>query len=560
MAQKGAAGDGEGSSMVWKNAWATATSYSADDAVENDGSSYICISGHTSSASDEPGVGGSWATYWDLMAQKGDTGATGATGAQGPAGNDGADGATGATGAQGPAGNDGADGATGATGAQGPAGNDGADGATGATGAQGPAGNDGADGTSFTWSNAWATATAFSENDVVENDGSSYICISGHTSSASDEPGVGGSWATYWDLMAQKGDTGATGATGAQGPAGNDGDGAFTADADTQITPSTAIVLDQATGNEVALAIDYTTNKATSGNDTGLIINQTDTASPGTSLLFDAQVSGTTKFSINNAGDASATSFNDVSGTALYGFSTGDPEMTDASGNTYLFASGIITLSASTLSMSCNAGSSGTFNSSSTNADVTSPDISDKLDISNGLVDLQTDNTSRLDITDWGVRMGAANARVNTILDEDTMSSDSEYALATQQSIKAYVDALPVELGIAVSDETTDLTTGTAKTTFRMPYAMTLTDVRASVTTAPTGSILQVDINESGVSVLSTVLSIDASEKTSETAATAAVISDSALADDAEITIDIDQVGSTVAGAGLKIWLIGTRA
>jgi len=31
------------------------------------------------------------------------------------------------------------------------------------------------------------------------------------------------------------------------------------------------------------------------------------------------------------------------------------------------------------------------------------------------------------------------------------------------------------------------------------------------------------------------------------------------LADDAEITIDIDQVGSTVAGAGLKIWLIGTR-
>lgn len=112
---------------------------------------------------------------------------------------------------------------------------------------------------------------------------------------------------------------------------------------------------------------------------------------------------------------------------------------------------------------------------------------------------------------------------------------------------------------IACSDETTDLTTGTAKVTFRMPFAFTLTAVRASVTTAPTDAALQVDINESGASILSTVLSIDSGEKTSTTAATAAVISDSSLADDAEITIDIDQVGSTVAGAGLKVTLIGTK-
>jgi hypothetical protein len=38
------------------------------------------------------------------------------------------------------------------------------------------------------------------------------------------------------------------------------------------------------------------------------------------------------------------------------------------------------------------------------------------------------------------------------------------------------------------------------------------------------------------------------------------VISDSSLADDAEITIDIDQIGATVKGAGLKVWLIGRRA
>ena len=112
---------------------------------------------------------------------------------------------------------------------------------------------------------------------------------------------------------------------------------------------------------------------------------------------------------------------------------------------------------------------------------------------------------------------------------------------------------------IACSDETTPLTTGTAKVTFRMPAAGTLTAVKATVTTAPVGSALIVDINEAGTSVLSTKLSIDDGEETSATAATPAVISDSALADDAEITIDIDQVGSGTAGAGLKVYLYITR-
>ena len=99
-----------------------------------------------------------------------------------------------------------------------------------------------------------------------------------------------------------------------------------------------------------------------------------------------------------------------------------------------------------------------------------------------------------------------------------------------------------------------------AKVTFRMPYAMTLTAVRASLSTAQaSGSIFTVDINEGGTTILSTKLTIDNTEKTSTTAATAAVISDSALADDAEITIDIDQIGNGSA-KGLKVTLIGYRA
>lgn len=116
----------------------------------------------------------------------------------------------------------------------------------------------------------------------------------------------------------------------------------------------------------------------------------------------------------------------------------------------------------------------------------------------------------------------------------------------------------PEVIGIAVSDEETALTTGTAKVTFRMPFAMTLTAVRASLTTASTSGTPTFDINEGGTSILGTKLSIDANEKTSTTAASAATITDSALADDAEITIDIDTAGTGAKGA--KVYLIGRRA
>ena len=113
---------------------------------------------------------------------------------------------------------------------------------------------------------------------------------------------------------------------------------------------------------------------------------------------------------------------------------------------------------------------------------------------------------------------------------------------------------------VALSDETTNLATGTAKASFHMPFAMTLTGVKANCTTAPAGSTIIVDINEAGSTILSTKLSIDASETTSTSAASAAVISDTALADDAFISFDIDQIGSSTAGKGLKVTLYGYRA
>lgn len=115
---------------------------------------------------------------------------------------------------------------------------------------------------------------------------------------------------------------------------------------------------------------------------------------------------------------------------------------------------------------------------------------------------------------------------------------------------------------IAVGDETTAITTGLAKVTFRMPFAMTLfagnAGVRASVNTVSSAGIPTVNIKEEGVTIFSTKLTIDATEKSSMTAAIPVVISDTALADDAEITIDIDVAGT--GASGLKVVLIGTRA
>lgn len=120
--------------------------------------------------------------------------------------------------------------------------------------------------------------------------------------------------------------------------------------------------------------------------------------------------------------------------------------------------------------------------------------------------------------------------------------------------VKGPVFALP----IAISDETTALTTGTAKLTYYMPFAMTLTDIHACVTTAPTGATLIIDVNDGGTSIMTTnKLVIDVSENDTTTAATAPTLTDTALAAGAAITFDIDQVGSTVAGAGAKVTLIG---
>ena len=167
---------------------------------------------------------------------------------------------------------------------------------------------------------------------------------------------------------------------------------------------------------------------------------------------------------------------------------------------------------------------------------------------------------------------GAANAALGSLtymglfIDNIPTESSPTHLLvdnATTPGLvsKVSLNALTTEsFMMACSDETTALTAGTNKVKFRMPYAFTVTEVRASLSTAGTGAqLVTVDINESGTSILSTKITIDATETTSVTAATAPVISDTSLADDAEMTVDIDLIDTGGVSKGLKVSIIGHK-
>tara|TARA_R100001480_G_scaffold63630_2_gene75972 strand:- start:11144 stop:14140 length:2997 start_codon:yes stop_codon:yes gene_type:complete len=91
--------------------------------------------------------------------------------------------------------------------------------------------------------------------------------------------------------------------------------------------------------------------------------------------------------------------------------------------------------------------SSGQIWTASTSGSASAPVFTRRTDLNTGMyfigadnIGLTTGGTLRVDISDSGLKLGSSGSRVTTILNEDDMSTDSDTALATQQSIKAYVD------------------------------------------------------------------------------------------------------------------------
>lgn len=113
---------------------------------------------------------------------------------------------------------------------------------------------------------------------------------------------------------------------------------------------------------------------------------------------------------------------------------------------------------------------------------------------------------------------------------------------------------------VPITDHDVAVATGAGLASIRMPYAFTLTGIRGSLVTPQTsGSILTCNIYANGVNILAIPLTFNNGDKTTVTATSPAVISVSSLADDAEITFDITQIGDGTA-EGLKITLIGHKS
>lgn len=113
-------------------------------------------------------------------------------------------------------------------------------------------------------------------------------------------------------------------------------------------------------------------------------------------------------------------------------------------------------------------------------------------------------------------------------------------------------------IGIACSDIDSDLTTG-QKVAFDMPFDFVATRVFVSLVTAPTGSTLTVDVKDEGTTILSTFISVADSEYNSETSVFTSSASSYALTKGDLVSISVEQIGSTVAGTGLIVFLEGYR-
>lgn len=131
---------------------------------------------------------------------------------------------------------------------------------------------------------------------------------------------------------------------------------------------------------------------------------------------------------------------------------------------------------------------------------------------------------------------------------------------ARDQANAAFAKANSEIIIFAVTDDTSNITVSSARASFRAPSAMTLTSIpRASLNVASTSGVVTCDIKLNGTTILgANKLSIDATEKTSTTAATPTTLASNptSVADDAEISVDITAAGT--GAKGLKITLYYT--
>ncbi len=149
----------------------------------------------------------------------------------------------------------------------------------------------------------------------------------------------------------------------------------------------------------------------------------------------------------------------------------------------------------------------------------------------------------------------AAAATASSAADRDRTNHTGSQSIGSVTSLQAALDAKTPPM-VAYMAGTVATTVGALR--LRLPRACVLDSVTLAVGTAPTGRSLVVDVNVNGTTIFATAANkptITAGAFGSTTASTNASTTSFSAGD--YLTVDVDQVGSTVAGADLvvSVWL-----
>ncbi len=145
------------------------------------------------------------------------------------------------------------------------------------------------------------------------------------------------------------------------------------------------------------------------------------------------------------------------------------------------------------------------------------------------------------------------NGFVKTSGGDGTLSSSD-----TNTYINTVGTGMPVVVQFAISDTTSNISVGLKKFQFRMPFAMTISNVRASAQIQPSGANVIIGLRLSGGTIFSTNVSIPNGTTTS-VGGIAPVLTTTSIPDDGDIQADIVQTGTTNTGVGIVVAMLGTR-
>jgi hypothetical protein len=113
------------------------------------------------------------------------------------------------------------------------------------------------------------------------------------------------------------------------------------------------------------------------------------------------------------------------------------------------------------------------------------------------------------------------------------------------------------EFVIPLTDEATAMTAGYGKFTFRMPWAATLTAVRASLNSPSTSGAVVINIRRNGTTVFTAAkLQIDAGAKTSVGSSYPYSLATTALSDNDEVTFDVTSAGTGAIGCKVTLYMV----